>query len=743
MIQVNSFQQYFFQSGQDLIKILRERPYIAPVYLVKIRLLGDSISLYFSTHTVNIAGITWENYIIDITSLDDEIKRVTSDIYNTNVKVTLRNDPYGSSSYLIQRGDTYPWLGAECTIYEAYREGDTFSGLSCINKYIIDEVNEIDTSKFTLNLCSKVTNIDDKWIEPVVNLTDYPYAYEDAGKIVPFLYGSQIMIPTVKTDWGANTKLVSAINASQTTGITLSESARFPNSGTVQIDDEKISYTGITSYVLTGVTRGVSGTTAVAHSATTTIWEVKSYYYSLVSKYPCTVDNVYAQIGNGIYRITSGVGSVTSGGRQYVRSTGIITVDSTNLSLTDGIGVSDTIGFSSTGASKNPYPVGGGGGWTNTSNAYDGCDATYAYGSGSTVLNVYFSGTSYGTITEQYFWIKYAAASGLNWKSGSNGSYSALPATGGDTVTYTVRKYSGYTNWDEGVDFSADLGGTPRVYEVWKEIIYNPTLTKSGSASKTGTVALTGNIPIQSIDNFLVMATSLTSNNPGQVIYHFLNTQLGISDSEIDIDSFTTAQSFYVANGYSLDTYVSESITPSKFLSELCEECRSTIQYIKGKWTLTVLPSSAPTSIATIDSTMVSGEYGRFVFGSSPKKDIKNSITASYKKAYVKMETESDWIKTVSTSDATSISKYGTYSENIEFNHIRNDTCATNLITFKLLQQKYPLLMLQFDVFWEYVNLLVGDTITITNGLYNNMQFYVEKIDRTQQGIKISAIQWY
>lgn len=738
MIQSNAFQQYFFQSGQDLIKILRERPYIAPVYLVKIRLLGDSVSLYFSTHTVNVAGITWENYIIDITSLDDEIKRVTSDIYNTNVKVTLRNDPYGSSSYLIQRGDTYSWLGAECTIYEAYREGDTFSGLSCINKYIIDEVSEIDTSKFTLNLCSKVTNIDDTWKEKVVNLVDYPNAYDDVGKTIPFIYSSYgIMIPTLRVDWGAKTTLVNSIDSTQVTGIYLSESERFPSSGTLQIDDEKISYTGISAYQLTGVTRHEGGTTATVHNNGATIWESKSYYDSIVANHPCDVSEIYADIQGKTYRVTSGATSIEIGGKQYIRM-----VPQISITETANSSVTDTISFSSTETMKICYPTSATGSWSNPSNAIDGNYVTYAgCNTIDTYFHVDFSSTSYGTITGgQYFYIVYGANDdGYATMTAQH----TLPSTGGTANKQTVRIYDSSTNWAMNVQFKIKTAGQDvYVYEVWKEVAYLPQLTKSGTVTITN-----GIVNSQKVDRIIVKATGAKGSNgllaarPDRVIYDFLSTKLSIPDSEIDVDSFSNAGNFYDGTYY-IDTY-QESITPSKFLAEIAKESRSTLKYIRGKWTLTVLPSSAPTSIATIDSTMVSGEYGRFVFGSSPKKDIKNSITASYKKAYVKMETESDWIKTVSTSDATSISKYGTYSENIEFNHIRNDTCATDLIAFKLLQQKYPLLTLQFDVFWEYVNLLVGDTITITNGLYNNTQFYIEKIDRTQQGIKISAIQWY
>jgi len=63
---------------------------------------------------------------------------------------------------------------------------------------------------------------------------------------------------------GLTTTLNGAINNSVTT-ITLSSATGFPTSGTIKIDNELITYTGISSNDLTGCTRGVNGTSAASH----------------------------------------------------------------------------------------------------------------------------------------------------------------------------------------------------------------------------------------------------------------------------------------------------------------------------------------------------------------------------------------------------------------------------------------------------------------------------------------------
>ena len=71
----------------------------------------------------------------------------------------------------------------------------------------------------------------------------------------------------------ASTTLVNGINDTQTTGIQLTDATQFPTSGTnfIKIGSEEISYTGITSNILNGVTRGVRNTTAAVHNAGDTV----------------------------------------------------------------------------------------------------------------------------------------------------------------------------------------------------------------------------------------------------------------------------------------------------------------------------------------------------------------------------------------------------------------------------------------------------------------------------------------
>ena len=66
---------------------------------------------------------------------------------------------------------------------------------------------------------------------------------------------------------GVTSTLTAAIaSTTATTGITIASKDRMPDSGTINVGSENISYTGFNSLELTGVTRGVNGTTAATHS---------------------------------------------------------------------------------------------------------------------------------------------------------------------------------------------------------------------------------------------------------------------------------------------------------------------------------------------------------------------------------------------------------------------------------------------------------------------------------------------
>ena len=102
------------------------------------------------------------------------------------------------------------------------------------------------------------------------------YSVGPAEQLPGFGYGLGQWSGTVSGE--ATTTLNGGINDSTTT-IVLTDASLFPTSGTnfIQIGSEEISYTGISTNTLTGVTRGVRNTTAATHSNGATVTNSSDY----------------------------------------------------------------------------------------------------------------------------------------------------------------------------------------------------------------------------------------------------------------------------------------------------------------------------------------------------------------------------------------------------------------------------------------------------------------------------------
>lgn len=102
------------------------------------------------------------------------------------------------------------------------------------------------------------------------------------GRVVPWIIGRMLDVPGI----GLSVGLVSAVAVAMTasdpaTGTSLSvrgdaSLGRWPSSGTLQIDSERITYTGLNlvSQAFTGITRGAGGTTAAIHAVGTAVYQV-------------------------------------------------------------------------------------------------------------------------------------------------------------------------------------------------------------------------------------------------------------------------------------------------------------------------------------------------------------------------------------------------------------------------------------------------------------------------------------
>lgn len=288
--------------------LLRELPRARVAHFLEVSPLGLGRTLYFSDIQLKAGGRDYEDYVRGV-SLGKG-------------RATFRNDPFEDFSHLIEMSGEYPFEGAGCEVKEVML-GDS-GGISkpeTIFKGVIGAVSDIDGHKFECSLIAPLEYMDSAWRWPVVDTSSYPNAYEDLGKAQQIVYGQDVLIPALRTDWGARTTLKEEITDASAS-IEVSDPSRLPEAGAVWIDEEKISYTSKTGNSLGGLTRGAGGTSAKPHRAGAEVWEHKEAYESVLACHELSsVGEIFAEIGNKLLRVDSGVSAVFEGGRHKLIAT--------------------------------------------------------------------------------------------------------------------------------------------------------------------------------------------------------------------------------------------------------------------------------------------------------------------------------------------------------------------------------------------------------------------------------------
>ncbi len=383
----------------------------------------------------------------------------------------------------------------------------------------------------------------------LVTATEFPGADPDAiGQIKPVIYGTVLGQPCLAVDAGSMTTLQTAAGASDTT-LTVTDTAAFPTTGTLQLDIEQVTYTGKTATTFTGCARGANGTTASQHDVGGTVAEVQTYYDYLVADHPVqAIDAVYVdgvrQSGadfvffpnsNGqafvrFYTLPTVVRQVNLGVTDTIAVVdGISVVD--GIVLNDGIAVNDTLALSDGITVTDDNAVTDGISIADAISVTDGINVTdnNAVTDGISVSDNISVASSQGAHGHSVAGIAGSVvANQANAAFPASTSYLAVtfPTPSGATVVSYDVTISSSHGWEilDGVygsvlvsgsgsgsySFSSSFGGIRvRGSSVWggtmvfarqhytvSEATNNATpgitSTKSGSASKTGTVTLTG-----------------------------------------------------------------------------------------------------------------------------------------------------------------------------------------------------------------------------------------------------------
>ncbi len=124
-----------------------------------------------------------------------------------------------------------------------------------------------------------------------VSLNDFPKAdADDVGRHLPIVFGDVPSLPTLKVKTGRTTNLNGSVLSNDTT-IETDDASGFPASGTLLIEEEEITYTGVSGKVFTGCSRGANGTQAVDHLNRSEVIEYMTEHIYLAAGHACKAVN--------------------------------------------------------------------------------------------------------------------------------------------------------------------------------------------------------------------------------------------------------------------------------------------------------------------------------------------------------------------------------------------------------------------------------------------------------------------
>jgi hypothetical protein len=436
------------------------------------------------------------------------------------------------------------------------------------------------------------------------------------------------------------------------------------------------------------------------------------------------VGDIFAEIRGRLWRVTSGVSAMLSGGKHILRATDHIKVQA----LKDDVGGTTT-------AEKRTKQAGTPG---SSFTLYgSGSTATFASFPSAAGKNLYEYEIGYNFVISYSLLEKYVVVA---YPTGYPADAQVVIDADGTTGLMTSMTTFKSPNHATSVTFKVTVEDGQNLSLTVYPIRADRTYMETGAFSRTGGVYATHTVErfhagvsgFKDPDgNYGGIGNLIT--RPDHVIKHFLVEQMGFSPEDIDAASFDAAGAEYAASGYAFAFRIDRKITPSELVKRMARECRSTLVNVKGKWRLSYLPDAAPSAAVKITNDELAGESAKFTFTRTPVEELLNDLTARFRRNYSRLGGDSEWDATATTSDSASQTKYGLYPKELDFALIRDSSMASNVLAHLLLRGKAPRLTVEFPVFYEHFNLEPGDTIEIENPLYDGRKFLIENIRRTDK----------
>lgn len=171
--------------------------------------------------------------------------------------VLYNNVPVGGANNFTELFITYNPHFITITVTEFFidNKGENTHGVR-IFKGTIEDPFDMSTDEVILSFSDISLELSNQFSHEIVDDTTYPSAeVVDIGKMLPQVWGTAKKVPFLGINTAPMSTLADSIDDIDTT-IPLSDSSGFGTIQTIQIDDEEITYSGVSGNNLTGAVRG-------------------------------------------------------------------------------------------------------------------------------------------------------------------------------------------------------------------------------------------------------------------------------------------------------------------------------------------------------------------------------------------------------------------------------------------------------------------------------------------------------
>jgi hypothetical protein len=680
-----------------------------PVWILKITVNAVDYYLADDAFTITNWGgntITTKAWVQSWGQVREGLSGAINEIRLADMSVTCLVDPDEATNMATLATGSHPLEKSACSLYLWFHglDASTAPPQEMLRGYIKDPVELPDEQTVVLGIEDETTRLFQRFIGTEIDLTTYANADpDDVGKIIPLPYGVVRNVPARATVAGLLTTLKADITAGATTCYAARSDGIVANTTKFKIGSEIVKVTAIngTTKELT-ISRAQDSTSAAAHSAGDRMYEVDiDPFVFVVSGHALTsIDKVICRAGDIDVDVTDQCTRYTGqGGSQYSTygAKAVITVTQAQAAVIRGRvakGVDNTLGINNPNHDHSYNETRGQ--IANNLPASDGPDATASatpnYPSLSGVIeqtNHYVFSWGGGTLNSQ-IWIGGVRQTQFDgYGSGINQTWEGT--TSGSTVP-TITHYPETGN-----------SATVTISKATREAVF---ANDSGSVAQAS--ALTGSI--NSVADAMLGGTlhadvTAPDTDPDDVIGDLLNTWCGISSVSL-VGSLSATYKF---NGVVLEK------TPAmQILSKLAWQCRSWFRVNAGTAELIVRPDS-PSSDKTIAAVRLEGGTKVWSRRKTGGDEVINKIIAKYDRDWTKPAGDDAYRNSLTVSDATSITNFGTLErpEMFLFDFVTSETLADTLADFYLATYKDRRWRHEFDVMLDQCELEFADDVTL------------------------------